>query len=120
MIYNAGRSSRSLAAKQGLRRRSVRLRHCRLSGFIVPAVLAVCTHTALARDPVPTEPSIVEVQQALGAGRFDVRTLERHYETRINAIDRQGPKLNAVIETNPSAATLARELDSAGSQKRPS
>jgi len=59
------------------------------------------------------------VQQALAAGRFDVRTLERHYETRINAIDAQGPKLNAVIETNPNAATLARELDSAGSRKRP-
>jgi len=68
---------------------------------------------------VPTEPSIVEVQQALAAGRFDVRTLERHYETRINAIDAQGPKLNAVIETNPNAAALARELDSAGSHKRP-
>jgi amidase len=130
MIYNASRSSRSRAAKQGLQPRPVRarwasyaaaarLRHCRLSGFIVPAVLAVCTHTALARDPVPAEPSIVEVQQALAAGRFDVRTLERHYETRINTIDRQGPKLNAVIETNPNAATLARELDSAGSHKRP-
>jgi amidase len=60
----------------------------------------------------------VEVQQALAAGRLDVRTLERHYENRINAIDRQGPKLNAVIEINPNAATLARGLDSAGSRKR--
>jgi amidase len=91
----------------------------RLRGVIVPAVLWVCASTAAARDPVPTEPSIVEVQQALSAGRFDVRTLERHYETRINVIDAQGPKLNAVIETNPNAATLARELDSAGSRKRP-
>src|SRR5882724_11275112 len=90
----------------------------RLTGVIVPVVLWACANTALARDPVPTEPSIVEVQQALAAGRFDVRTLERHYETRINAIDAQGPKLNAVIETNPNAATLARELDSAGSRKR--
>jgi len=101
-----------------LRRPSHLLRSYRL-GIIVPAVLAACANSALGRDSVPTEPSIVEVEQALAAGRFDVRALERHYETRINAIDRQGPKLNAVIEMNPDAATLARELDAAGGRNRP-
>ena len=61
----------------------------RLSGVFVSALFATCAQTQ-ARDPVPAEPSIVEVSQALAAGRFDVRTLERHYHTRINAIDRAG------------------------------
>ena len=86
---------------QDLRRRSRLVRNFRLTGIVVPARLAACANVTFARDPVPTEPSIVEVQRALAAGRFDVRTLERHYETRIKAIDRAGPRLNSVIEINP-------------------
>jgi amidase len=83
----------------------------RVAGFVISALLAACANAALARDPVPSEPSIVEVQHALSSGRFDVRTLERHYETRIKAIDRAGPRLNSVIEINPDATRLAGELD---------
>jgi hypothetical protein len=36
---------------------------------VVTTFLAVCANDAAARDSVPTEPSIVEVQQALAAGR---------------------------------------------------
>ncbi|MDB6107336.1 MAG: amidase, Asp-tRNAAsn/Glu-tRNAGln amidotransferase subunit, partial [Gammaproteobacteria bacterium] len=85
----------------------------RLSGVFVPALLAGCAHSAAARNPVPTEPSIVEVQQALAAGRFDVRALERHYETRITAVDRTGARINSVLEINPDAANIARSLDAA-------
>src|SRR5260370_29534235 len=35
------------------------------------------------------------------------------------AIDRRGPTLNTVSETNPDAAALARELDSAVGRHRP-
>jgi hypothetical protein len=73
-------------------RRSACLR--RLSGVFFSALLASSVGAvaknppASAQDPVPTEPSIVEVRQGLAAGRFDVRTLERHYESRINTLDR--------------------------------
>jgi hypothetical protein len=73
---------------------------------VVTTFLAVCANDAAARDSVPTEPSIVEVQQALAAGRFDVRALERHYETRINAIDRAGARINSILEINPDAAQI--------------
>src|SRR3982074_473583 len=96
--------------KQGLQCRPRPQRNFRLSGMAVPAILAACADAAFARDPVPTEPSIVEVQRALAAGRFDVRTLERHYETRIKAIDRAGPRLNSVIEINPDAGNIAAAL----------
>jgi amidase len=66
-----------------------------------------------ARDAPPPEPSIADVRQALMAGRFDVLALERHYAARIAGIDRSGPRLNAILELNPEAATIARALDAA-------
>src|SRR5882757_4563796 len=85
----------------------------RLSGVLVSALLAAFANYAHARDPVPTEPSIAEVQQALAGGRFNVRALERHYVARITAIDRAGAKINSVLEINPDAAKIAASLDSA-------
>jgi amidase len=93
----------------------------RLSGVLVSGVLSVgvCAH-ALARDPVPAEPSIVEVEHGLAAGRFDVRALEHHYEERINSIDRAGPRLNSILELNPQAASLAAALDAGrGARQEP-
>jgi amidase len=78
-----------------------------LSGVFICVLGAAYAANAVARDSVPTEPSILEVQQALAAGRFDVPTLERHYEKRIESLDRAGPRLNSVIEINPDAAKIA-------------
>lgn len=72
-----------------------------------------------ASDPIPAEPSIVEVEHGISAGRFSVTALERHYEKRIALIDRSGPRLNAVIELNPDAAELAAGLDSGSDRNRP-
>jgi amidase len=87
---------------------------CQILGLGFFLVLVVGPDNAAARDPVPTEPSIVEIQQALAAGRFDVRALERHYRRRINAIDRAGARINSVLETNPDAPRIAAALDAAG------
>jgi amidase len=89
----------------------------RLSGPLVAILFAALTNAALARDPVPAEPNIVEVQQALAAGRFNVRTLERHYERRIAAIDRAGARINSVLEINPDAPNIAALLDSAKNRR---
>jgi amidase len=94
-----------LAALTGRSRRSIGV--FRLSGAFICAAGAVCSAKVAARDSVPAEPSILEVQQALAAGRFDVPALVRHYEKRIESIDRAGPRLNSVIEINPEAAKIA-------------
>jgi amidase len=86
--------------------------------LLIAALLGVSANQGLARDPIPAEPSILEVEQALAARRFDVRTLERHYENRIAALDRRGPKLNSIIEVNPQAASLAATLDSSPDRGR--
>jgi amidase len=83
-----------------------------------PATGAPRTPNSVARDSVPTEPSILEIQQALSAGRFDVPALERHYEGRINSIDRGGPHLNAVIEINPQAAKIAAALQTGADHRQ--
>lgn len=106
-----------LAALTGCLRRSIGF--FRLSGVFISALLAACASNSLARDPVPTEPSILEIQQALAAGRFDVPALERHYQRRIETIDRAGPKLNAIIEINPRAAQIAASLGSRAQRDQP-
>src|SRR5690349_7556412 len=90
-----------------------------LCGALSVTALTVLISTATAKDAVPTEPSIVEIQKGLAAGRFDVRTLERHYETRIANLDRSGPKLNSIIELNPEAARLAGTLEATPDRKLP-
>ena len=72
-----------------------------------------------AADPVPAEPSILEIQQGLAAERFDVPALERHYEGRIRSIDRAGPHLNSVIEMNPDAAQIATALQAGADHTQP-
>ena len=53
------------------------------------------------------------------SGRFTARSLAEKYLARIEAIDRQGPTLRAVIEVNPDALALADALDAERKQKGP-
>ncbi len=50
-------------------------------------------------------------QAELTAGRWTSQALVRHFVKRINAIDRRGPKLHAVLELNPDAQAQAKALD---------
>src|SRR3954467_1448669 len=90
-----------------------------LLGGVFICAAATAANRQSPRDTVPTEPSILEIQQGLTAGRFDVPALERHYEGRIRAIDQAGPRLNSVIESNPDAARVAADLHSSADRARP-
>lgn len=57
------------------------------------------------------ELSIAELHDGLAAGRFTARSLTESYLRRISELDRQGPKLHAVIELNPDALAVADALD---------
>ena len=63
------------------------------------------------RGPLGPSPSVAELQQALADGANTVRDIVQAAILRIEAIDRQGPTLNAVIELNPEALAIADELD---------
>jgi amidase len=52
-----------------------------------------------------------EQQAQMQAGRLSSKSLVQQYLARIAAIDKAGPRINAVIELNPDALTIAEELD---------
>lgn len=55
--------------------------------------------------------SLPEIAEALNSGEISSEALVKLYLERIEAIDRQGPRLQAVLNVNPDALTLAKELD---------
>jgi len=65
---------------------------------------------AAAKDDL-LEAGVAAQAGAMGAGSLTAERLVRSYLARIAAIDKAGPRLNAVIELNPDAVKIARELD---------
>ncbi len=51
------------------------------------------------------------LQQLMQAGKHTSQSITQLYLDRINQIDKQGPKLNSVIEINPDALTIAAAMD---------
>jgi len=54
---------------------------------------------------------VQEQQAQMAAGKLSSKSLVQQYLARIAAIDKAGPRLNAVIELNPDAVAIAEELD---------
>jgi amidase len=57
------------------------------------------------------EAAIKQMSEALEKGIIDSRTLVLLYLKRIAEIDKDGPKLNSVLEINPDALHIAEALD---------
>jgi amidase len=57
------------------------------------------------------EMTITQLQQAMTSGRFSSRSLVSKYLEHIGDIDRDGSKLNSVLELNPEAAEIAERMD---------
>src|SRR6266568_4425148 len=65
------------------------------------------------------EVSIASLQEGLTLGRSTSVQLVERYFARIAEIDKGGPRVNAVIELNPDAVSIARALDSERKEKGP-
>src|SRR5688572_22869135 len=67
-----------------------------------PAVAGIVAKGARAGHGRPfrdlEEATIAELQEAMTNGQLDARRLVRAYLKRIDAIDRNGPKLNSILE----------------------
>lgn len=74
-------------------------------------------------SPIPAfeleEITIAELQRDMVSGKRTARSITELYLGRIGAMDRQGPMLRSVIETNPDALTIAEALDRERKQKGP-
>ncbi len=57
------------------------------------------------------EHDIATLQALMQQGELSSRQLTQYYLDRIDAIDRDGPKLNSIIEVNPQAIEIAAALD---------
>ncbi|TVY07293.1 amidase family protein [Paenibacillus cremeus] len=57
------------------------------------------------------EATIAELQEAMESGRLTAAALVKSCIARIAAYDKQGPKLNSVLELNPDAVAIAEALD---------
>lgn len=57
------------------------------------------------------EATIADLQKRMESGRETARSLTEKYLARIEALDRKGPALHAVLETNPDALSIADALD---------
>ncbi|MEO7444364.1 MAG: amidase [Ferruginibacter sp.] len=57
------------------------------------------------------EVTIDMLQQGMKEGKYTSRSLTELYLKRIDAVDRNGPALNAVIELNPDALKIADAMD---------
>ncbi|MGD0492923.1 MAG: amidase [Steroidobacteraceae bacterium] len=69
------------------------------------------------RSEPPRDLAAIAAQMA--SGRLTSQGLTRHYLDRIHALDRRGPCLRAVIETNPRALEIAAALDRERAAKGP-
>ena len=57
------------------------------------------------------EVTIDELQQKMKQGTYTSRQITQMYLNRIEAIDKNGPALNSVIEINPDALAVADQMD---------
>src|SRR6266511_5288837 len=67
--------------------------------------LVLCTMTSAEQTPNFTleEATLADIQAAIKDGRLTARRLVEMYLARIEAYDKKGPALNAVILVNPKA-----------------
>ncbi|MFI5186189.1 MAG: amidase [Chitinophagales bacterium] len=66
-------------------------------------------------DAVPdfelNEESISSLQEKMSSGKYTSEQITKLYLDRVDAIDKKGPLLNAVIELNPDALSIAKTMD---------
>jgi len=96
-----------------------------LSAAVVVALLAAATMRTTTQTPQRPaafdleEATVAQLQQRMTSGQETARSLVDKYLTRIEALDRQGPALHAVIEINPEARSIADSLDAERKSKGP-
>ena len=84
-----------------------------ISAALLPSLARAEEVTAPAAVPdfELDEVSISDLQDGMRSARYTARSIAEKYLARIEAIDKQGPAINAVIEINPDALAVAAAMD---------
>jgi hypothetical protein len=91
-----------------------------MAAVIAASALVAATPTSIAQAPQRNassfqvvEASIADIHAAFKSGALTARQLTQAYLDRIEAYDKNGPKINSVISVNPRALEEADRLDAA-------
>ena len=104
------------------------LRSSLLSGMGVAVYPALAAGREITAPPMPApespafelnEVTIGELQDGMGSGKLTASSIAEKYLARIEAMDKQGPALNSVLELNPDALAIAHGLDKERKEKGP-
>lgn len=80
--------------------------------WLMPVAILLVSACATVAPPLDlTERDVTSLQAAMQRGELTSRQLVQYYMARIEAVDRDGPALNAIIEVNPDAPEIAEALD---------
>ncbi|MGI9221793.1 MAG: amidase [Woeseiaceae bacterium] len=74
-------------------------------------LVAACADSTTTDAPDYSEVSIAELHDQMQRGELSSEQLVNWYLDRIAQLDKAGPMLNSIIEINPDALMIARELD---------
>lgn len=88
------------------------------SWLIGATLLAIASPLSAASIPLASA-TIADIDAAFKAGTLNSEQLVKMYLARIEAYDKQGPKINAVITLNPQALATAKALDKERKLKGP-
>ena len=64
------------------------------------------------------EYNISEMQKLMEGGKITAQQLTKNFLSRIRKLDKNGPKINAIIEINPEALKIAENLDEERKNKK--
>lgn len=110
-------SNSSLPSKPDSRRRFLRTSLATtVAAAAYPALGAARAPDPPAANATPQEfeldeITIADLQKAMQSGQTSAYTLTEKYLARIQDIDKAGPKINAIIEVNPEALSIADAFD---------
>jgi amidase len=82
--------------------------------LLIIATTAVIAALPLRAGDIPTkhnEATVAQLQAEMASGKLTSEELTKEYIKRIEALDQSGPGVNAVIELNPDAITMAKNAD---------
>lgn len=79
--------------------------------WLVTAIALLASACASVDERDYVERDITALQESMHNGDLTSRQLVQFYLDRIDALDRQGPELRAVLEINPDALAIADALD---------
>ncbi|MCB0473324.1 MAG: hypothetical protein KDC56_09735, partial [Flavobacteriaceae bacterium] len=92
-------------------------KHSYLYFLLIITLLISCKQTTEKQDETKTayinleEITIAQLQKGYTDGEFTIADVVQNYLNKIDSIDAHGPELHAVIQVNPDALSIARQLD---------